>query len=360
MFERRVALAAACLITTLASPASAQDEAAELRRVELPELGLAVSLPADWDVVVPMLDSMDEIEAELRELLPDDVVRQLRTVVALNATNGLAYPEPGVGGCVVGASVALEPTDEVFGLEHVYATDHLMFWNDPGFDGEQTMAEVGLPIGISSHVELVEHDEDGDWVAHFYRFVLPDGFGWIECLSFEEGPDDGWLPIAQTLELLPAGPVPAPAYEVEFPEAWVVDQPDLSRTTSMLLPFSPSMKPLVRPELVADAPGDTGSCSVFDWSLGVNRLVGYQDLAEALRDDIVASQDNDELVVLDSALVDLEHGRAARVDMRLRDELDISRWHFKDGAAWFYLQCAAREAPPDRWRSIAETFRFER
>ena len=127
----------------------------------------------------------------------------------------------------------------------------------------------------------------------------------------------------------------------------------------MVQAFDGASKPLVRPRLTADAPDGSASCSLIDWSLLVDQPNGYRDMADALTGDILALQDVPAQRVVDSALLELPVGEAARVDILLGEDIDVSRWHFTDGDAWFYLLCASREPPDDRWHSIAATFRFE-
>ena len=351
-----VVLLAGWLAVTGATPVAAQTEAIELRRVEIPELGVAVSLPAEWDVVVPMLALGDQVDPQVVAMVGEEMAAHIRAVMALQASHGPEYPEPGAGLCMVGAALEREPMGERFRLADVLATNHLAFWNDPDF--ETTAAELELPVGHANHVHFVEHDYDGDWIADVYQFVLAEGFGWLLCSTFESAPDDDWLPLAETLELLPDGPVAAPSYEIHFPEQWEIGQPTLARATQMLAAFSPDRRPLVRPRLVADSPDESQSCSLFDWSSLVEQPGGYRDLADALSGDILAMQEAEGQEVVDSAFVDLPYGWAARVDIRLGGELELSRWHVTEGSSWFYLVCASREPPADRWRSIAETFRF--
>ena len=219
----RLALLVCLAIATTSGGVAAADES-PLRSIELPEVGIALSLPADWDVAVPMIDTTDQARGAWRGSALgglDDV----RTYLALDATNGLDYPQPGSGGCFLGASVAAESIDETLDLDEILlVADEGALWTDPGFE-LTAEAELRLPIGRVNRVDFVEHDDDGDWFGIGYRFVIPDGLGWLQCVGFEGRPDDGWLDLVETLELLPTGPMPAPSDQLELQDTWDVRVP---------------------------------------------------------------------------------------------------------------------------------------
>ena len=183
MMSRRIVttLAAGVLVVTAAGGAVAQDE--ELRmgddpayfeRVEVPEAGIAVSYPPDWDV---------SVEMEYGQTQPGDpytgrwyVVRGSHEDDSCSVYWDL-YP---------GASTA-----------ELGASDYGEWVTALG--GE--FGEAELPIGTATY--LVHPSMIGDDYATSYE-IDADGMRWeLVCYSEERAADD-WLDIAETLEWLPA------------------------------------------------------------------------------------------------------------------------------------------------------------
>jgi uncharacterized membrane protein YhaH (DUF805 family) len=99
------------------------------------------------------------------------------------------------------------------------------------------------------------------------------------------------------------------------------------------------------------------SCHVSDITSLAAEPPVFITLADAV-DNIMLREDDPEVVSVDSAVMDLPAGRVASVDTMYKDGLDERDYVFKDGKAWFLLQCFSTSAPEDRWLSIAETFEF--
>jgi hypothetical protein len=317
--------------------------------IEVPEAGLALTVPGDWDVTVRM-QALDPGSGLLGLSSP------WRQVQVLEAWTALEYPDPGTGRCEVLLVDDAAPRPAT--LDAVVANDAQQFWNDADFDGRHVVADVVLPAGDASRVDVLEHDDDGDWHGSNYRLAVPGGVAWLMCIGFEGRPSDGWLSVAASLELLPEGPIPATPYRIAFADGWVTHAPTSQEAMSMLRSFAPELRPLVRARLIAEHPSLDQACRVVDHSVLVRRRTDFEQVGEAVTSDIIAAQADPRLSVVGSVALQLPSGPAGRVDLLFEDWLAISRYHFSDGNAWYYLQCGAQEPPDDRWLSVAETFEF--
>ena len=203
-----IALLAVCLLPVGVATSTAQPPLLTAdpggHRVEVPEAGLALTVPEGWLVWVPM----QELDAP--ELPAHSSLWQV-----LMASNTHEYPEAGAGGCQIVLVRVDDPDAGTVALEDVARWGN-PFGNDPGF-GESTTTEVMLPAGTSSRLDVVEHAEDGDWYGATYDLAAPNGIVWLICIGFGERPDDDWLSIARTLEFIPLS---VPAIEPITIEAW--------------------------------------------------------------------------------------------------------------------------------------------
>jgi hypothetical protein len=330
-------------------------------RVEIPEAGLAITLPADWDVTVPMeeLDVPGELEgmdlpAGYQWAAEIDLA-QVSGWLVLMATGPTVYPEPGSGGCWISSVRVDDPaTDWPVTLAEVRWADALAYWNGPRF--EHTRAELRLNAGPADTVEFAEQDTDGDWHGVSYRLAAPHGIVELTCSAFGEPDRERWRAIAETLEFLPGGPVPAARFGITFPDHWTVRQLTAEEVHSMFRVFPRHERPLLRARLLAERPDGEESCRVVDRSAAEAVRSEARSIEETMAADIAASQAASTHAVVDSAILDLPAGRAGRVDVLVGGSVAISWYHLTDGRSWFYLQCGAREPPDDRWLSIAESF----
>ena len=174
-------LAAGVLVVTATGGAVAQDE--ELRmgddpayaqRVEVPEAGIAVSYPPDWDV---------SVEMEYGQSQPGD---------------------PYTGRWYVVRGSHEDDSCSVYWELYPGASTAELAAEDDGewvtaIGGE--LVEVELPIGAAAY--LVRPSITGDDYTTSYE-IDADGMRWeLVCFSEERAADD-WLGIAETLEWLPA------------------------------------------------------------------------------------------------------------------------------------------------------------
>jgi hypothetical protein len=333
----------------LAQSSSPSPEAAG-QRVEVPEAGLALTLPKDWEVRV----RMQAMEVEV----PSWAEGLASAWQALDSWAPGEYPEAGAGGCQLALIRANEPAAGTVTLDDLASFDFMAFWADQDFDGSHVTTDIELPAGEASRVDVIEHDHDGHWYAGVYRLSAPDGAVMLLCIGFEERPDDGWLSVADSLEFLPGGPAAAADYEITFPDGWTVRQPTSEEALSMFRGFPPEQRPLVRANLMAEPPDQSATCTLVDESVLVVGRTTWTSVEDAIVAEVVAAQKRPRQAVSGSALLELSAGRVGRVDMLYDGAVTISTFHLTDGTAWFYLQCGAADPPDDRWLSIAQTFEF--
>jgi WD40 repeat protein len=99
------------------------------------------------------------------------------------------------------------------------------------------------------------------------------------------------------------------------------------------------------------------NCQVYDSTSFAAMPPAWSSLADAER-DYSSWADDPEIVESETAYMDLPAGRALYVDTLLTDGWDLRAYVFTDDRSWFSVQCGTRDAPEDRWLSIAETFEF--
>jgi hypothetical protein len=146
--------------------------------------------------------------------------------------------------------------------------------------------------------------------------------------------------------------VPDMEIVVTFPGDWSVREPTPGEEDAMFASVRPDLRPLVRAKLLATADDAAALCLLVDQS---DIAAGGSLELEALIPVAVGAYATATGWVPDVAIEELPFGDALRVEVRLRESVDISTHLMTDGRVWLYLQCASPRAPEDHWRSIAET-----
>lgn len=182
--DRRVGLLAMLLVLALGSGVVAQESSPDLpmggQRVEVPEAGVALTVPASWEVRI------------LMEPGPGDALQVL-----------MAY-EVGSGYCVLTLQQLDDPTllDDPSAFRAFVDTSIWLFRADRDMEVSDAMTEVTLGVGPALRVDMVERFADGDVHNSVYAVDTPDGLALLDCGGLAR-PDDDWLSIAETFEWLP-------------------------------------------------------------------------------------------------------------------------------------------------------------
>ncbi len=195
--------------TTMMTIAAAESGENDLRRVEVPEAGIAVAFPSDWDV-----------EAEMRYVESEDGNEALDYWDVLSAIN-----EAGTS-CTIKhfPHSTLSPA----GLAEASVT----YLTGVGPDVVAEAVPVRLALGEAYRVYAQLPDSDPESPSRFSSQYLidsrfHDGLLELHCISHERDTRD-WMGIAETLEWLPSGAVPATSESgagelrrIELPDAGV-------------------------------------------------------------------------------------------------------------------------------------------
>ena len=173
---------------TLAQSSPYEPEAPSWR-VEVPEAGLALSLPRHWEVRVRM------DEPSLGEHLEDP---DRSWWLVLDAKSPYEFKEPRHGGCDVWLFRTEYPDTDAATLDDIWS-DPYTYWNSPMYEATHTETEVALPAGPATRFDFDDEFPWG-WEYHAdYRMVAPHGVVWLMCQSTGVRPDDS---IAETLQFL--------------------------------------------------------------------------------------------------------------------------------------------------------------
>jgi len=326
-----IVLLAACLLpigvatSTAQSPLPTTDPGSY--HVEVPEAGLALTVPEDWLVQVPM-----------EELDVPGFPAHASLWQVLMSSNTREYPEAGAGGCQIVLVQANDPDAGTVTLEDVAAWGN-PFGNDPG-PGEPT-TEVILPAGPGSRLDVVEHADDGDWYGVTYGLAAPNGIAWLMCIGFGERPDDDWLSIARSLEFIPLS---APAIEPITIEAWQPLEVAPSSASSnddlaALFPTSINGQPL-----------EVESWSEDEWV--ARQDPGTRDAAPVIEALAAARDKTLEDLEISTTLFELHPGNFATIAAARLHGVDASDL-FEPAAD---LMLGTIERPDLEWRSVGDTW----
>jgi hypothetical protein len=181
-----------------AGPALAQSPSpsaeAPGQRFVVPEAGLALTLPEDWEVLVRVLET--NVGGHM-----DDPDRSLWRV--LQSWTPHRHPDPERGGCDVLLFRTNDQDADSITLDDIWSNPYI-YWSDPRYEATRIATDVMLPAGAATRFDFGDPDKYGDWHRADYRFTAPDGVVWLLCKSVGARPDDDWLSIAETFEFLPA------------------------------------------------------------------------------------------------------------------------------------------------------------
>jgi hypothetical protein len=164
------------------------------QRVEVPEAGIAITVPEGWGFRIEMLET-DWVKAA-------GVTLDATIWRVLHWWNPDGDPDEAAEHCSIGL---LRVGEQSVGMmtfggairDPSPAPDQ---W-PPGWT--HSSAEILLPVGPATQIDVVIREPDGDWYDTTYNLVTPDGQVWLGC-SGPERPDDRWLSIAETFEFLPS------------------------------------------------------------------------------------------------------------------------------------------------------------
>ncbi len=128
---------------TLAQSSPYEPEAPSWR-VEVPEAGLALSLPRHWEVSVRM------DEPSLGEHLEDP---DRSWWLVLDAKSPYEFKEPRHGGCDVWLFRTEYPDTDAATLDDIWS-DPYTYWNSPMYEATHTETEVMLPAGPATRFDF--------------------------------------------------------------------------------------------------------------------------------------------------------------------------------------------------------------
>jgi hypothetical protein len=184
------ALAADAVEPSAEATAEASSETTtELQRVEAPEAGIAISVPADWNVRVPMASRESEIRTG-----PDAEPVYVTTVFMANAGDG-RWCDVDVYGAI---PVPLDQHVYSYAgyLQSVYEVDRTI-----------TVTETELPVGDALRIDMADAVRDRVWAMYMFDRVGADGADpdrfLLTCVA-DPGTEPYWEAVAESVELLPA------------------------------------------------------------------------------------------------------------------------------------------------------------
>lgn len=324
---------AGLLVSTVASGVVAQSSSpipeAAGQRVELPDVGLAITLPEGWWV---------NVASSSADFVSFDHVWTAFESCALFQVD----PSPRRGPDAIPA---------IYDEEALATTD------------------VDLPAGVAVRTDsLIDVDID----KHHTVYTIATGGPVVELSCRAAAPpDDRWLHLAETIEASPiAGDQPAIGsavlvggfdgrvelphlgFSLAFPSEWAVQGALAGEDFTSAEPGG------LWAQVLDERGMALAACRIHSESCLVNdeRGTTIEDMTERL---LACVEESPNFVVVDWAFIDLPAGRSARAMME--NLTDGSLWltyRFTDGDSRGVLTCGADDLPEDRWLSIAETIEF--
>lgn len=172
-------------------------------RVEVPEAGFAVTLPDGWVSLRPSRDDigviLDEVEAQLPEL---------GQTIEVALGSGLAFSllalDSGSDPTFTQNCNVLDRPADGLTIDAVGADElgKLAAFADIIIDGPE-LTFVELPSGRAARLDLGLRLPAFDTASTSYVFIDETWVHTMTCTDLVR-PDDGWLSIAESIELLPA------------------------------------------------------------------------------------------------------------------------------------------------------------
>jgi hypothetical protein len=195
MMRGRIALAMAAgmLIVGAMTTMAQEPTGVEPQRVEVPEAGVGITLPADWSVDIEMREREDW------GLVVDDEEEPFAFWNVFYASVG------GRPWC----DLTWYPVHPMSLGEHASLTQDLMTPTHVDIERPIERSAVMLPSGDAQRL-VVYNEPTDDWTTT-YLLDLADGRYLLRCASDERASDD-WLSLAESLEA-PAVMTPQPSPE---------------------------------------------------------------------------------------------------------------------------------------------------
>ncbi len=173
-------------------------------RVEESEAGYALTLPDGWAYLRPATEDAEALAAFIDAELGDpDLAMRLVTLATAMLPDDIMLlgMVPGHGNCFVRSA----PSNGL-ALDGLVAADLPMPLAEGDFTrSEPTVTYLTLPAGAAARIDVSEDVESAP-SEHIgtSEYVMTDGITqWRLTCSGLERPDDDWLSIAETFELLP-------------------------------------------------------------------------------------------------------------------------------------------------------------
>jgi len=206
---KRVGLLAGLLVLTLGSGAMAQEPSPPPwfgGRVEMPEHGFAVTVPADWVTFDTAVDAVSQLEAASGVLDPVVWPADGAELLGVLATAGsedmqlLSSHATTVDLCWMGAQPAWDmPIDEV--ADSMFES----YLDDPSARDVEAPQRIDLPAGPAYLIRSSDQDDSGVWgPSSMYLLDADPGVLMTYCSTKDARPEDDWLSIVETIEFLPA------------------------------------------------------------------------------------------------------------------------------------------------------------
>lgn len=319
----------------------AVEPVADGQRVEVPEAGVALTLPEGWTHEISMESSDDY------QLSPED--DDGSTVVSTDVLS--AYPARGLGACGVSMYEGMPMSFE----RHAEVTGVRLSGSEPSMTPVVTV--VDLPVGEAARVDFRMVALDYPAVA--YLFDLEGMRYQLDCWS-EDPPPDGWLSVAQSLAPLDGTSPDASVLDdqrievteagivVSFPADWDVE---IEMDRSEMRFDDPEAEPIEVLNIVwATTDGPTWCDLVRHGSQVLSLPRDAQSLAHSVvegKEDTVTSQ---------FSPVQLAVGEAYRVDKHDSSTGETTtRFMFDEGTSRFTLTCFTDEPGSYDFLAIARS-----
>jgi len=342
-----IGLAAGLLLATTVGTATAQDEdlrmgddPAYFEQVEVPEAGVAVSFPPDWDV---------EIEMDYGEIAADDP--------ETGYWNVLYASDEGGAWCDVTWYLAADGS--LAGLAALTADN---FAEEIGGEATAQATPVELSIGEAYRVDV----QDPAQPSHTSIYIFDGEIGryTMNCKSDERDARD-WMDIAETLGWLSDGADPKPVllikgYDLDFvtldegilgmlmPSDWDIDVEMEEKEFSLSPDYEDAAPVFYTSVLYAES-------ELGDWC----NVKVHQDNPMSLEEHAAWDEANYAAGVSGDMVVE---GSSAVIGSELGYQIDISSviglnavrsYLFESGATRYEVTCASSLGPNSAWPAIA-------
>ena len=162
------------------------------QRIEVPQAGVAVTVPEGWGFRIEMLETDWAQDAGVTV---DAAIWRVLELWSPVGDSELATEHCSIGMLRVGEE----------GPEIMMMSDATPAPGRFPSGWTQSTTELHLPAGLATRIDSVGQEPEGDRYSTTYNFVSPDGPVWLGCDGLER-PDGRWLSIAETIEFLPAEP----------------------------------------------------------------------------------------------------------------------------------------------------------